>query len=65
MSQECFFMKCNRPIKHKIRIVNAIEHDYCELHFIEIKMEGLLFDVTKEQKEKLRKQYYKIKYGER
>lgn len=65
MKEECFFTKCTRPAKHTIRLVNAIEHSYCELHFTELKMEGLLFDVTKEQKEKMRKQYYSLKYGER
>ena len=65
INKKCFYTKCDRQAKHTIRLVNTMEHSYCELHFTELKMEGLLFDVTKEQKDKMRKQYYKLKYGER
>lgn len=65
MSETCFFTKCDRPAKHTIRLMETLHHPYCELHFMELKMEGLIFDITKEQKDQMRKKYHSLKYGER
>ena len=62
---ECSFTKCKNEAKHKIRLVGKLDYNYCDLHFAEIEMEGLLYDVDQEQKNIMREKYYKIKYGSR
>ena len=65
MNEECFFTKCDRTPKHTIKLMGHLYHSYCELHFMELKMEGMFGDVNKEQRQGMRKRYYALKYGER
>ena len=65
---KCSFIGCRNKAKHLIKSRNlesGLEYHYCDLHFAEIKLEGLIIESDPEKKDELKKEYYQLKYGRR